>query len=233
MRTMLNKRRVLFLHWLTATPTFFTVDNPFETVDSFTYLGSTILSARIIADKIAARAAEARVAFVNLCYQFRLKDLRFCCGKASSKIFYVTNLSHLWRLRGISLKLQGRVNKTTVRAVLLYGSETWPLRVEDVNRLQVFDHRCLRSVDGIGWHQRRARVKTDRGKRNALLTLVKGSAKVALGAARRGPPKVEWAASKEARVDSDWWFVEHVSTGNKGYVPTAYIAPQGSVEAEE
>ncbi|KAF7232584.1 hypothetical protein EG68_10189 [Paragonimus skrjabini miyazakii] len=33
--------------------------------------------------------------------------------------------------------------------------------------------------------------------------------------------------------DSDWWFVEHMSTGNKGYVPTAYIAPQGSVEAED
>ncbi|KER22116.1 hypothetical protein T265_09713 [Opisthorchis viverrini] len=37
---------------------------------------------------------------------------------------------------------------TTVCAVLLHGGETWPLRTDDVRRLQVFDHRCLRSVAG-------------------------------------------------------------------------------------
>ncbi|KAF7261909.1 hypothetical protein EG68_00729 [Paragonimus skrjabini miyazakii] len=54
-----------------------------------------------------------------------------------------SNLGHLWRQTVISL-----------RVVLLYGSETWPLRVEDVNCLQVFDHRCLCSIARIGWHQR-------------------------------------------------------------------------------
>ncbi|KAA0188081.1 Tyrosine-protein kinase [Fasciolopsis buskii] len=33
--------------------------------------------------------------------------------------------------------------------------------------------------------------------------------------------------------DPDWWFVEHQTTGNKGYVPTSYIALQGSVEVED
>ncbi|OON17892.1 SH3 domain protein, partial [Opisthorchis viverrini] len=32
--------------------------------------------------------------------------------------------------------------------------------------------------------------------------------------------------------DPDWWFVEHLKTSNKGYIPAAYVAPQGSVEAE-
>ena len=64
------------------------------------------------------------------------------------------NLRHLWRQKGISLSLKGRVYKTTVRAVLLYGSETWPLRVEDQRRLEVFDNRCLRSIAGVGWCQR-------------------------------------------------------------------------------
>ena len=41
-----------------------------------------------------------------------------------------------------------------VRAVLLYGSETWPFRVEDLRRLQVFDNRCLRTIAGVGWCQR-------------------------------------------------------------------------------
>ncbi|TGZ70269.1 hypothetical protein CRM22_003290 [Opisthorchis felineus] len=33
--------------------------------------------------------------------------------------------------------------------------------------------------------------------------------------------------------DPDWWFVEHLKTSGKGYIPAAYVAPQGSVEAED
>ncbi|KAA3676264.1 uncharacterized protein DEA37_0000256 [Paragonimus westermani] len=101
-----------------------------EVVDRFVYLGSCISSGGGVGNEIEARISKARAVFANL--------------------------RHLWRQRCISLKLKGRVYKTTVRAVLLYGSETWPLRVEDVNRLQVFDHRCLRSIARIGWHQRDA-----------------------------------------------------------------------------
>ena len=38
--------------------------------------------------------------------------------------------------------------------MLLYGSETWPLRVEDTRRLLVFDHRCLRNIAGVWWERR-------------------------------------------------------------------------------
>ena len=64
------------------------------------------------------------------------------------------NLRNLWRQKCISLSLKDRVYTTTVRAVLLYGSETWPVRVEDLGRLEVFDHRCLRNITGVGWCQR-------------------------------------------------------------------------------
>ncbi|KAA3673479.1 adenosine deaminase [Paragonimus westermani] len=104
-----------------------------KVVDRFVYLGSCIsVGGGGVGNEIEARISKARTVFANL--------------------------GHLWRQRGISLKLKGRVYKTTVRAVLLYGSETWPLRVEDVNRLQVFDHRCLRSIARIGWHQRNVTV---------------------------------------------------------------------------
>ncbi|KER23093.1 hypothetical protein T265_14712, partial [Opisthorchis viverrini] len=42
------------------------------------------------------------------------------------------NLRHLWRQNGLSLNLKGRVYQTTVRAVLLYGCETWPIRAADL-----------------------------------------------------------------------------------------------------
>ncbi len=35
-----------------------------------------------------------------------------------------------------------------VRAISLYGSETWPLRVEDQLCLEVFDNDCLRRILG-------------------------------------------------------------------------------------
>ncbi|VDP65393.1 unnamed protein product [Schistosoma curassoni] len=63
------------------------------------------------------------------------------------------NLGHLWRLRDVSLAVKGRIYNATVRAVLLYACETWPLRVEDVRRLSVFHHPCLRRIAHIQWQQ--------------------------------------------------------------------------------
>ncbi|KER22124.1 hypothetical protein T265_09694 [Opisthorchis viverrini] len=45
---------------------------------------------------------------------------------------------------------KGRVYQATVRAVLLYGCETWPIRAADLRRLQVFD----RTIARVGWCQR-------------------------------------------------------------------------------
>lgn len=97
-------------------------------VDRFTYLGSCISQDGTVHNEISTRIANARITFANL--------------------------SHLWRQKGISLQLKGRVYKTTVRAVLLYGCETWPMRADDLKRLQVFDNRCLRSIARIRWNQR-------------------------------------------------------------------------------
>ncbi|KER31961.1 hypothetical protein T265_12888, partial [Opisthorchis viverrini] len=53
-----------------------------------------------------------------------------------------------------NFSVKGRVYNAAVRSILLYGSETCPLRAEDVKRLSVFDHRCLRSIAGIWWEHR-------------------------------------------------------------------------------
>ena len=79
-----------------------------EVVDRFTYLGGCVSTDCSISNETDTRISKARIAFANL--------------------------RHLWRQKGISLSLKGRVYKTTVRAVLLYGSETWPLRMEDLRR---------------------------------------------------------------------------------------------------
>ena len=76
----------------------------FEVVDLFTYLGSCVNTDSSISNEIDARISKARIA--------------------------LTNLRHLWRQKGIRLSLKGCVYKTTVRAVILYGSATWLLRME-------------------------------------------------------------------------------------------------------
>ena len=42
---------------------------------------------------------------------------------------------------------------------MLYGSETWPIRSEDLKRLEVFDHRCLRHISRIQWTDRISNVE--------------------------------------------------------------------------
>ncbi|KAG5442169.1 hypothetical protein CSKR_104465 [Clonorchis sinensis] len=58
-------------------------------------------------------------------------------------------LHHLWRRCDIILSVKGPVHNATVRCILLYGSKTWSLPVEDV-RSSVFEDRCLRSILPVG-----------------------------------------------------------------------------------
>ncbi|VDO97020.1 unnamed protein product [Schistosoma margrebowiei] len=94
-----------------------------ERVDNFTYLGSLISPNGLVSDEISERIPKARLAFANL--------------------------RHLWRRRDIRLSIKGRVYCAAVRSVLIYSSETWPLRVEDTRKLLVFDHRCIRNIAGV------------------------------------------------------------------------------------
>ena len=101
---------------------------PLEVVDCFTYLGSCISSDCSVSNEVNARIRKARITFANL--------------------------RHLWRQKSLSLSLKARVYQATVRAVLLYGCETWANRVQDLRKLQVFDNRCLRTIAGFGWYEK-------------------------------------------------------------------------------
>jgi hypothetical protein len=120
-----SKSKVFLQDWQGALPTLTLAGDQLEIVDNFTYLGSCVSAGGAVGDEIKLRIAKARLTFVSL--------------------------KHLWRRRDISLSLKGRVYKTTVRAVLLYGCETWPLRADDLRRLSAFDNRCLRSIARVWW----------------------------------------------------------------------------------
>ena len=98
-------------------------------MNTFRYLGSVLLPTGQAKDEIPSRIQAARVAFS------RLRRV-------------------LFSRREISLRTKLRVYRAAIRPVLMYGCETWPVRVEDVRKLEVFDHWCLRRVLNVRWEDR-------------------------------------------------------------------------------
>jgi len=61
------------------------------------------------------------------CSQTRVPSVLSCrLLRSCSSLFF--KLRHLWRRRDDSLSVKGRVYSAAVCPILLYGSETWPLR---------------------------------------------------------------------------------------------------------
>jgi hypothetical protein len=128
MRFAPAKCKILLQDWAGSEPNLSIAGTPLEIVDRFTYLGSIITASSNVSDDINHRIVKARAAFASL--------------------------RHIWRRRDVRLAVKGRLYNACVRSVLLYGSETWPLRVEDVNKISVFDRRCLRYIARIRWSDR-------------------------------------------------------------------------------
>ena len=53
-------------------------------------------------------------------------------------------LSGLLIGKGMSLKSRGIVYTTCIRPAMLYGSETWPTKIEDIRKMQRSEMRMLR-----------------------------------------------------------------------------------------
>jgi len=98
---------------------------PLEEVDSFTYLGSIIDKKGGTDADVKARIGKARGAF--------------------------TQLTNVWKSGSIGTKTKIRIFNTSVKSVLLYGSETWRLTKQTTNKLQAFVNSCLRKILKIRW----------------------------------------------------------------------------------
>ena len=89
-----------------------------EYVDHFCYLGDVLR-----AGGGAEEASRARV--------------RCAWGKFNELAPIITS-------RGASLKLKGKIYRTCVQSVLVYGSETWGMKVEDTQRLERTERAMVR-----------------------------------------------------------------------------------------
>ena len=58
--------------------------------------------------------------------------------------------------KGMSLKSKGIIYTTCIRPAMLYGSETWPTKIEDVSKIQRSEMRMLRWMTGVSLSERKS-----------------------------------------------------------------------------
>ncbi|KAK7089318.1 hypothetical protein V1264_024890 [Littorina saxatilis] len=96
--------------------------------DHFTYLGSVISTDGGADDDVKSRINKARHAF--------------------------NTLRPIWNSKALSLRSKIRIFNTNVKAVLLYGSETWRVTNTITGKLQTSVNRCLRHILNIRWPEK-------------------------------------------------------------------------------
>src|SRR5271165_3460754 len=101
----------------------FGLEGELECVDKFCYLGDMI--------GVGGGAEEATRTRVRCAW-----------GKFNE-------LAPILKCRGPSLKLKGKIYRLCVQSVMIYGSETWPTKVEDMQRLERTERMMIRWMCGV------------------------------------------------------------------------------------
>jgi hypothetical protein len=99
-----------------------TVNNYFERVEEFRYLGTTLTNQNSIQEEI-----KRRLKLGNTCYH---------------------SVQYLLCSSLLSKNMKINIHKIIILPVVLYGSETWSLTLREECRLRVFENRVLRRIFG-------------------------------------------------------------------------------------
>src|SRR3989442_1598363 len=108
-----------------------------EVVDKFCYLGDVI--------EKGGGAEEASRARVR-CAWGKFRELR-----------------RLLTARGASLRGKRKIYRARVQRVLVYGSETWPMKKDDIQRLVRTENNMVRWISGVTLKDRRSSDELRRG----------------------------------------------------------------------
>src|SRR6266446_4178714 len=95
-------------------------------------------------------------------------------------------------MRGASLKLKGKIYRSCVQSVLVYGSETWPMKLEDMHRLERNERMMVRWMCGV----------TLKDKRSCATLLSRLGIDCVEEIVRRG--RLRWFGHLERKNDDEW-----------------------------
>jgi hypothetical protein len=95
---------------------------PFERVEQFKCLGTTLTNQNSISEEI-----ESRLRSGNACYH---------------------SVQYLLSSRLLSKNLKIKMYRTIILRVVFYGCETWSLTLREKRKLRVFENRVLRRIFG-------------------------------------------------------------------------------------
>ncbi|VDP36952.1 unnamed protein product [Schistosoma mattheei] len=122
----IHKGKTKVLKYNTENTNPITLDSKtLEDVESLTYLGSIINEQKESDADVKARISEARAASLQL--------------------------NNIWNSKQISTNIKVRIFNKNVKAVLLYGAETWRTTTTIIEKVQVFINSCLRKILNIHW----------------------------------------------------------------------------------
>ena len=94
-----------------------------ESVDTFCYLGDMLSAEGGVEEAVRCR-------------------VRCAWGKFNELMPILTT-------RGTSLKVKGKIYKACVQSVMMYGSETWAMKVEDTQKLKRTEASMMRRMCGV------------------------------------------------------------------------------------
>ena len=94
-----------------------------EVVNSFKYLGSCFSSGGGVKEDVSMRVGEGMKTFGAM--------------------------KRVWSARSVTLNVKRELYERIVVPTVMYGSESWGMRVEERKRLDVAEMRCLRSMCGV------------------------------------------------------------------------------------
>ena len=100
-----------------------------QTVENFTYLGSTLSRNTRIDDEVARRISKASQAF----------------GRLQASV---------WNRHGLQLSTKLKMYRAVVLSTLLYGAETWTVYANQARKLNHFHLSCLRRILKVKWQER-------------------------------------------------------------------------------
>ena len=182
-----------------------------ETVKEFCYLGSVISDNSSCDKEIKTRLAKANSVFGRL--------------------------NNIWRSKTLSCSIKVRLYESLVLSTLLYASETWPMTVANMKKLEAAHHKWQRKILGVIWKDKvsneKIRQRTGLGKLEDMLIkrrlrwfghvhrmddkrITKQALKwtPADGKKKRGRPRKNWKTTVMEdlqKIEMDWEEAENMS----------------------